>query len=284
MRDILVFVPSLESPLKGNEHASLNLNGRITGLLKDLRIPYLEISGVGNTSLSASGQIRGLPDAKTAYYNITIAKLKTSRTDLFRFIPEKSFPENLRLPENLAANGKFTGTVNRFSVQLHAETSKGNADVHGALDIKHKTYDLSASTNSLDLGYLLKQDSLLGIFTAEVVAKGSGFDPKKMNSSFQIKLKDAVVKSYGYHNLLLDASLKNGSGIFNSTLEDPNLRYHLHAESVFTEKFPSLKMNLQLDTLNALALHLMNDSLQMHLSLMPISVPPIRIFRRAQWR
>ena len=243
------------------------MNGKITGILKDLRIPYLEISGVGNTSLSASGQIKGLPDAKTAYYNITIAKLKTSRTDLFRFIPEKSLPNNVRLPENIAVNGKFTGTINQFSLQLHTQTSNGTADIHGSLDIKRKIYDLTANTNSLDLGYILKQDSLLGIFTAEVIAKGSGFDPKKMNSSFQVKLKSAVIKSYDYHNLLLDARLKNGAGVFNSSVDDPNLSYQLHAESVFTEKYPSVKMNLQLDTLNALALHLMNDSLQVHLRL-----------------
>jgi hypothetical protein len=47
-------------------------------------------------------------------------------------------------------------------------------------------------------------------------------------------------------------------------MKDPNLTYQLDAESVFLAKYPSLKMKLQLDTLNAQALHLM-DSLELHL-------------------
>ena len=51
VKDILIFVPSLEEKLKENRNAVLLLNGKLTGLLKDFRIPYLEITGVGNTSL-----------------------------------------------------------------------------------------------------------------------------------------------------------------------------------------------------------------------------------------
>jgi TamB, inner membrane protein subunit of TAM complex len=267
VRDILIFVPSLEGPLKGNKQAVLRLNGKLSGLLKDLRIPYLEIEGVGNTSLSASGQIRGLPDAKKAYYNITLTKLKTSRTDIFRFIPEKSFPENLRLPENISVKGKFTGTINRFIVRMHLATDKGNADLGGTLDINHKIYDLTANTNAADLGYILKQDSLIGKISMDATAKGSGFDPKKMNSIFRVHLRDAVIKTYTYKGLMLDATLKNGQGIFSSSLHDPNLTYQLNAEAGFLEKYPSIKLKLQMDTLNALALHLIPDSLQAHFKL-----------------
>ena len=267
VKDILIFVPSLEKTLSGREQAVLNLNGKLTGRLKELHIPYLEIGGVGSTSLSVSGLIKGLPDAKRAYYDITISKLKTSRTDLVKIIPAKSLPENLRIPENIFVNGKFTGTASRFFVQLHTITSNGNADVSGTLDLDRKTYDLIAKTQSADLGYILKQDSLLGKITLEVTAKGSGFDPKKMNSVFHVKLGEAVFKSYPYRGLVMDATLHDGSGILVSSMQDPNLTYQLSAETRFLEKYPSVKMKLQLDTINAQALNLMKDSLQMHLNL-----------------
>ena len=206
VKDVLIFVPSLEEPLKDNQNAVLNLNGKVTGQLKKLQIPYLEISGVGNTSLAASGTINGLPDGKKAFYDISLSKLKTSRKDLFRFIPEKSFPESIRIPESISASGKFRGTTNSFFVQLHTETSNGIADVHGTLDLNRKTYDLVADTRSLNLGYILKQDSLLGKITLDATAKGSGFDPKKMNSVFHVNLGEAVIKSYTYKGLLLDAN------------------------------------------------------------------------------
>ena len=264
VKDVLIFVPSLEGSLKDNQNAVLNLNGKVTGQLKNLQIPYLEIGGVGNTSLAASGTIKGLPDAKKAYYDISLSRLKTSRTDLYRLIPAKSFPENLRIPESISATGKFRGSANSFFVQLHAETSNGVADVRGTLDLNHKTYDLVADTRSVDLGYILKQDSLLGKITLDATAKGSGFDPKKMNSVFHVNLGEAVIKSYTYKGLLLDATLQNGNGKIQSSMKDPNLTYQLNAETAFIEKYPSLKLKLELDTLNAQALHLM-DSLQLHL-------------------
>jgi hypothetical protein len=264
VKDVLIFVPSLESSLKDNQNAVLNLNGKVTGQLKNLQIPYLEIGGVGNTSLAASGTIKGLPDAKKAFYDISLSKLTTSKKDLYRLIAEKSFPQNLRIPESISANGKFRGTANSFFVQLHAQTSNGVADIHGTLDINRKTYDLVADTKSIDLGYILKQDSLMGKFTLDATAKGSGFDPKKMNSVFHVNLEDGEIKSYNYKGLLLDASVQNGNGKITSSMKDQNLTYELDAESAFLEKYPSLKLKLQLDTLNAQALHLA-DSLQLHL-------------------
>jgi len=48
-------------------------------------------------------------------------------------------------------------------------------------------------------------------------------------------------------------------------MKDPNLSYQLNAVAGFQEKYPSVKMKLQLDTIDARALHLLQDSLQMHL-------------------
>jgi hypothetical protein len=265
VRDILIFVPSLEEPFRDNQQAVLRLNGRVTGYLKELHIPYLEIDGVGNTSLAASGTIKGLPDAKKAYYDITISKLKSSRTDLFRFVPSKSFPASLRIPENFSANGKFAGTVNRFFVQLHLETSNGIAEIKGTLDLHQKSYDLVAGTKGLDLGYILKQDSLLGKITLNATAKGSGFDPKQMNSIFHVNISGAEFKSYTYRGVLLDANLHNGNASLVSSMKDPNLTYQLNGEAGLLNKYPSVKIKFQLDTINLQALKLVNDSLQMHL-------------------
>ena len=117
----------------------------------------------------------------------------------------------------------------------------------------------------MDIGYILKQDSLYGKITLDATAKGVGFDPKKMISVFHVNLVEANYKSYSYKGLLLDADLNNGHGTFASSMKDPNLTYQLNAEGAFLEKFPALKLKLQLDTLNAQALHLA-DSLQLHLT------------------
>jgi hypothetical protein len=267
VQDVLLFFPSLSGRLKGDERAVLTLNGKVNGLLKNIHISYLEIGGIGNTSIAASGNIRGLPDGKNAWYDINLTRLSTSRADLFRIIPARSLPQNIRIPDQITASGKFTGTLNRFHVDLHAGTSEGNAEVAGLLDLGHKTYDLTAKTRSANLGYILKQDSLFGKITLDASAKGSGFDPKKMNSVFHVNLREGTIKSYAYKGLLLDANLHNGSGTLVSSMHDLNIDYVLNAEANFLDKYPSVKIKLQLDTINLLALHLLKDSVQMHLQL-----------------
>jgi translocation and assembly module TamB len=267
VKDILIFVPSLEEPLKDKRQAVLKLNGKMTGRLKDLRIPFLEIDGVGNTALIASGMIKGLPDFKKAYYDILLTRLKTSRADLYRFIPARSIPVNIRIPEVITANGKFTGTLNRFFIQLQAITSNGEADVKGSMDLKRKSYDIAASTKLLDLGYILKQDSLVGKISLDCTANGSGYEPRTMNSIFHVNVSDAKIEQYSYRGLLIDANLQNGNGTFVSSITDPNITYHLNAFAEFQNKYPSIKLKLQIDTVNLQALHLIGDSVQLHLAL-----------------
>ena len=264
VRDLLIFIPNLEGPFKGSEQTVIRLDGKVSGQLKNLRIAHLELEVPGHTNISVSGQIRGLPDGAKAFYDLNFSKLNTTRTDLLRFIPAHSVPENIRIPESLAAMGKFTGTFNRFSLHLHLATSEGDADLSGSLNLDQKVYDLSASTRAADLGYILKQDSLLGNFTLEITAKGSGFDPKKMNSVFHLKLDDAFINSYHYRGLLLDAKLDGGHGIIHSSLQDEHLNYELDAETRWLNKYPAIKIKLLVDTLNLQALHFRPDSLRLH--------------------
>ena len=265
VKDILIFVPSLEGPLKDNEQAVLSLNGKMTGKLKDLSIPYLELDGVGQTSLAASGRIRGLPDAAKAYYDIRIARFRTTRRDIFLFVSPASFPQSIRLPEGISAKGLFKGTARQFQTDFHLVTTKGSADLKGTLDLDRKAYNMQAVTRQIDLGYLLKQDTVLGKVSLEATARGSGFDPKKMNSDFHVRVREAVYKSYAYRGLLADAGVHDGNLKLTSSMQDSNLNYHLDAAGRFADKWPSLKLNVELDTLDALALHLAKDTLQMHL-------------------
>ncbi len=267
VQDILVFVPSLNSTLKDYSRDAVLLNGKITGKLNDLKISNLEFEGLGKTSLFANGEIKGLPNVKTANYNISVSKFTTTKSDINHFVPAGTIPDKLRIPEDISLNGKFSGSFNRFSVQLHVVTNNGNADLSGSLDIDKKTYDLVAHTNSLDFGHILKMDSLMGRFTMDATAKGSGFDPKKMISDFHINIEKGLFKTYEYHGLVLDAKMNNGNASVISSMKDPNITYRLNAEANISEKYPSVKVKLELDTLNTLALNLLKDSLQMHLAM-----------------
>ena len=99
-RDILVFAPQLAAtdPFRSNPNSVLNVNGSISGQLKNLSIPRLQLSGFRNTRLDASGRIRGLPDINKAFFDLNIHQLNTRRADIYAIAPPGSIPSNIRLP------------------------------------------------------------------------------------------------------------------------------------------------------------------------------------------
>jgi hypothetical protein len=98
VKDILLLAPQLSANLKGNETAILHINSRIRGFVNNLSIPVLQVSGIGNTMLTMSGTIKGLPDPKRTTYDFNVGNFQTTRADLQKFIPPGTVPPNVRIP------------------------------------------------------------------------------------------------------------------------------------------------------------------------------------------
>ena len=267
MKDILLLVPTLRSKLDKEQNARLHINGRINGKLNNFKITDFELEGFQHTNLQISGQINGLPDAKHAIYHIQVGSFSTSKKDISIFLAEHIIPKNIQIPEFLSAHGRFDGSVDQFNVDMALNSGFGGAGIQGQLDISNKQYDLSADLSAFDLGKLLSQDSLFGKVDLHATAKGNGFDFKRMQGVAHFQIPAAMVKGYNYRNLLMDISLKNGSYHVNSIFDDPNLKWHLDASGKWIEKFPSIIIDLKMDTANLKALHLMEDSLAMSFNL-----------------
>ncbi|MEP6684405.1 MAG: AsmA family protein, partial [Parafilimonas sp.] len=72
VKDLLAFMPSYKRNLQAYKVTSIKLNAKAKGYIKDLSIPVFEVSGFGDTYVKLSAQLKGLPDAKRAYYNVNI--------------------------------------------------------------------------------------------------------------------------------------------------------------------------------------------------------------------
>src|SRR5690606_2216468 len=95
--------------------AILLINSRVDGKVKDLKISNLEISGIGNTRVAASGNIVGLPDMDKARFNLQIKNFQSSAKDINSFVPPGTIPSNIQLPENINLKGSFNGAINNFA-------------------------------------------------------------------------------------------------------------------------------------------------------------------------
>jgi hypothetical protein len=250
-KDILLFVPDLQktNPFKSNPNAILYVNTRLSGKIKDLNIPQFEMSGIGSTKVSLSGKIKGLPDAQKAYYDLDIRKVSSTSKDIYSFVPTGTIPKNIQLPSQLNLQGKFKGSVQNFKTNLALNSSFGNAKVDGLFDQrvkKKEKYDATVYLLNFDVGRLIKNDSI-GKITLKAKVKGNGLDPKTARAQFDGLVQKAVFNRYTYKDLALKGNIANGSFAVKSGMKDPNLHFDLVANGDTKDKYPSIKLKLNLD-------------------------------------
>ena len=260
-KDILLFVPALSktNPFKDNPYAILLINSTISGKLNDLAIPNLEISGLGTTKVSASGRITGLPDVKTAYFDLNIKNLQSGSKDLKGFLPKNTIPNTIQLPSSFATTGTFKGTINNFDTDLNLISSYGNAAVKANFDksVKNKEkYNLDAALENFDVGKLIKNTSV-GKITLKTNVKGTGLNPKTARATVAANVASANFNKYTYRNLIVKGNIGNGLFSAKADIKDPNLKLDLVSNGSFKDKYPKgkLRLNVDIADLNKLNLH-----------------------------
>ncbi|PZX92249.1 translocation/assembly module TamB [Flavobacterium aquariorum] len=250
-KDVLLFAPQLRktNPFLSNPNAILYINSRVNGKVKDLNIPYFQMQGIGNTKVSVSGKIKGLPNYEKAFFDLDIKNITSSSRDVISFVPEGSLPKTIRLPEQFNANGKFKGTIDNFKTKLLLNSSYGKANVDALFDRRIKSgekYDATIAFMDFNLGRLIKNDSL-GKITLNAKVKGQGLNPKTANAKLVAIVKKADFNKYTYSNMALKGTIAKGNFDIKADSKDPNLKFKLDANGGFKDKYPDVKLNLNLD-------------------------------------
>jgi hypothetical protein len=260
-KDILFFAPELirSNPFKANPNAILKINSRISGKVNDFKIPNLALSGIGTTKIVASGTVTGLPDLQKMNLVLDLKNFQSSAEDLNGFLPSGTIPNTIQLPANFSVSGKFNGGLNNFKTDLKLKSSSGNATIKTLFDRSRKNaerYDAIVNLNQFDLGHLLRNDSI-GEISLDAKVKGVGLNPKTATATVSGKVIEAQFKGYKYTNLNLKGSIASGTFDLNAAMDDPNLTFELATSGGFKDKYPTVKLKLNVDIadLNKLNLH-----------------------------
>ncbi|MEO7537231.1 MAG: hypothetical protein ABIU30_25455, partial [Ferruginibacter sp.] len=265
VKDILIFAPQLRANLKGYENAVVHINGNVRGYVNNIAIPQLQVSGIGSTMLSLSGNIKGLPDPVRTAYDLDINNFQTTRSDLVKLLPPNTLPPNVRIPESLKLSGNFKGLATNFTTSLLLQTNKGSARLAGSLNSAKEVYNLKGSLNNVDVGYLIKQDTMVGRVTMDFAAKGSGFKPAKMTANAKANVQAAFVKGYNYQNLNMSASIHKGDALVDAAMADKNIAFTFHGGAMIDDKYATnIKMRLLLDSILLHPLGLTTNDLRLH--------------------
>ena len=268
MRDVLCFAPFL----KENEYvkkltaARFFLSGSVKGALNDFSIPALRMTTGSSTLLQASGRIKGLPDMDRAYFDMKLPAFTTSARDLQAMLPDSLLPSDIRLPDRLALQGSYTGSLKSFQTNARIRSSMGNillqANMSGPKG--NEKYEAKLAIDTLNIGRLLKQDSLMGTVTLNAAVQGSGLDKKTAAVKMQAMLQQLYFHGYDYRDLKITGDYQQQAWNLHGYTSDPNVRLDLLTTGSLAGEYPEAKLNLRLDSINLQALHLSDDLLKFH--------------------
>jgi len=265
-RDILFFAPSMDSLVlfKNLSESTLVLNSSFSGKLKKLEIPYFELSGIGSTKLSLSGNIKGLPHLDNSFFDLNINEFESSFEDIQNILPPNTIPKTIQLPPKFKVKGAVKGTIANFSTNIKLNSSFGAAQLNASLDqtIKNQEkYELQVGLDSFSLGKVIKNDSL-GTITLRTNIKGVGLKPKTASAELRGTLIEAVYNSYHYHNFNFEGKISNDIFHVSADINDPNLSFDLLAKGSIKEGMPSGKLKLNITLADLHKLHFTSNPLR----------------------
>lgn len=267
--DIQALVPKgMLPPMQQYGNGLITMKGSAKGKMDHFSIPAFEMRGLNNTYVNLSGRASGLPNVKKAYFDFKIRQLTTSAKEIAMLAPKGTIPYNkIRIPAHISANGFFRGSLANLNTLFHVKTTNGNAMLAAQLN-KNGNFNTTISVDNFNAGYVLRMDTIMGKISADVHADGSGLNLNKFNlnrlvANFNGNISSADVYQYNYRNLQMDGSIANSIVNANAQMQDPNIRFDLHSTADIHSKYPALQLNLQLDTLNLDALHIVKDTMRL---------------------
>jgi translocation and assembly module TamB len=267
VKDILTFAPFLATqPALSNPAATWLLDGNIKGSVANMDIRKLQLRAFSNTSLDMHGTIAGLPDAKKLRGNLVINSFRTSRKDIQLLAPKGSLPTSITIPETMNLRGTVSGSMNDAHADLDLTSNLGSASVKGSVsnptDKQRAKYNATLTARQLDLGKILKNDTMYGPVSATLTAAGTGLDQKTANAKVTGLITSAMLNRYVYKNVKFDGQIANQHAAFAMNVKDPNIAITMNGKADLSKKYPALSVNAMIDSIKTFPLHFTSDSIE----------------------
>lgn len=259
INDILFFAPQLKNQpvFRGNAGKKIELRARVTGKLKDIYAQQLYARIADSTIVNVSGHIVGLPDALNATYDLTLAEITTTNSDLKQLL-DTLIPDSIQVPERLTLKGKVNGSFRDAKADISLVTSIGEVDVKAELKITpgDTSYKAVLVSRSFDIGYLLRNEKLLGPVTMNVNAEGKNFSLPNLIAKVEGEVIAVKFNGYNYRNIVLKAEADKETYRADVAIKDSNIVLDLTGAFSMkeNEEFIQTQLNLVGANLQALGL------------------------------
>ncbi|MFV0227269.1 translocation/assembly module TamB [Empedobacter falsenii] len=261
--DILNLVPTLRktTPFDNYPNAILHVNTNVKGKVNDLFINNLQVSGLDDLEVSASGRVKNAMNPTKLFYDLNIKNISTSSKTIYNLVPKNIIPNNIRIPSKLSVKGKAKGTTKLINTQLTINSTLGNAKIDAIVDMLKKDaekYNVKAEVQHLDVGTLISNKDI-GKVTAKLNAIGTSFNPEKMNTKLSGFITSANYNNYTYQNINLDAKINEAVFEAQVLSKDPNANLNLIASGLYKKELSDVKLNGNINQLDVQKLGFYNE-------------------------
>jgi hypothetical protein len=255
----------------GLEHTKFDLgvDGRIKGLVNNLRAKNLLITGGKATYVKGDFSLRGLPKWENTFLDLNFEEIATNKADIDLLYSNFTGKHNARVPDiigkfgNINFNGRFTGLQNDFVAFGTFKTKLGRFDPDINLKINKAgipSYSGQVTTYAFDLGSLLDQDAL-GRATLTANVKGSGDNLKNLNESLDATVSAVEFKGYNYQNLSIDGTFIKKVASAKININDKNIKLDLNGSVDLNNALPAYDFTANINNANLHTLKLLDDTI-----------------------
>lgn len=244
--DVLNFAPGLRGtvPFSTYPNGIVNVDARLKGTMDNILVQTLQLSGLDDLKIAASGTVRNATAPAKLLYDLKIANLSASAKTVKKLLPRNALPGNITLPAKFSVQGLAKGSTKVVDANLLVKTTDGNAKIDAVVNMLAKnreTYDVKAKLQGLNIGKII-QNKELGIITGDLAAKGVGFDVMNGSAALSGMVQMVDYKGYRYRNMNINGRLNHRAYVVNLDSRDPNANMKIAASGIIRDDSPSVRM------------------------------------------
>ncbi len=247
--DIAFFAPAMKSWKK-----EIKLEGKVRGTVNDLVGRDMVIQAGNSTVLNGDISLTGLPDINQTFIDFTARDFRTTYDDAVTIVPSlrRVTAPDLRRIRYVNFQGSFTGFIRDFVTYGTIQTNLGTvkSDLNMKLPRgKQPVYSGKIETDNFRLGEFLDNPKI-GTVSLTGTVKGTGFNSRYRNTSFDGLIRYADYDNYRYQNIAIQGTLDKNLFEGMASMRDDNADLDLNGIIDFNGKDPKFDLVADVRVLN----------------------------------
>lgn len=247
--DVAYFAPKLRTW----DVTVRDVNGSFNGYVRDLTAQLNSTSVGDDSNINGVAHIVGLPDWRTATYDVDVDRAHITARDATYLVKEatgKSLPAKAQSIVNnvtwVDVDGLYKGTLNNFHVDGRVRSAVGRVNA----DVRIRRYESGGmsvvgdvATRALDLGKTLNMPKLGRI---DAYVEGNANIGERMSAELSTRVDGIEYNSYRFEHIDAEAQMNGGEYFATVSSADEKLRFDMSGAMNLDLESPTYNLSLDL--------------------------------------